>query len=94
VKAQACYALGMYYANANRPADAEKRFEEVIASYGDVPAYRGTLGESAKSQIHEIRDLAVGKTAPEIEGEDVDGKTLKLSEYRGKVVVLDFWGDW
>jgi hypothetical protein len=94
MKAKATFALGMYYANTKRPADAEKRFEDVIASYGDVPSYRGTFGEAAKSQIHEIRDLAVGKTAPEIEGEDVDGKHFKLSEYRGKVVVLDFWGDW
>jgi cytochrome oxidase Cu insertion factor (SCO1/SenC/PrrC family) len=38
--------------------------------------------------------LAIGKVAPEIEGKDVDGKKFKLSEYRGKVVVLDFWGDW
>jgi hypothetical protein len=38
--------------------------------------------------------FAIGKTAPEIEGKDVDGKKFKLSEYRGKVVVLDFWGDW
>ncbi len=36
-------------------------------------------------------DLAVGKPAPEIEGEDIDGKTFKLSDYRGKVVLLDFW---
>lgn len=35
-----------------------------------------------------------GKPAPEIEGEDVDGKSFRLSDYRGKVVVLDFWGDW
>ena len=27
-------------------------------------------------------------------GEDIDGVPFKLSEYRGKVVVLDFWGDW
>ena len=47
-----------------------------------------------KSGVHDMRDLAIGKVAPEIEGEDVDGKTFKLSEYRGKVVVLDFWGDW
>jgi hypothetical protein len=39
-------------------------------------------------------DLAIGKVAPEIEGEDVNGKSFKLSDYRGKVVVLDFWGDW
>jgi hypothetical protein len=38
--------------------------------------------------------LAIGKTAPEIEGEDIDGKKFKLSDYRGKVVVLDFWGNW
>jgi hypothetical protein len=36
----------------------------------------------------------VGLAAPEIEGEDIDGVRFKLSDYRGKVVVLDFWGDW
>ncbi|MBI4659689.1 MAG: PDZ domain-containing protein [Verrucomicrobia bacterium] len=35
-----------------------------------------------------------GKAAPEIEGEDMDGKKFKLSDYRGKAVMLDFWGDW
>ena len=29
--------------------------------------------------------------APEIVGTDQDGKQLKLSDYRGKVVMLDFW---
>jgi cytochrome oxidase Cu insertion factor (SCO1/SenC/PrrC family) len=38
--------------------------------------------------------VAVGKPAPEIEGEDADGKKFKLSDYRGKVVLLDFWGNW
>jgi hypothetical protein len=37
---------------------------------------------------------AVGMKAPEIEGEDIDGKKFKLSDYRGKVVLLDFWGNW
>ncbi|MDP6424698.1 MAG: redoxin domain-containing protein [Planctomycetota bacterium] len=32
--------------------------------------------------------------APDIVGKDIDGHTFKLSDYRGKVVVLDFWGDW
>jgi predicted Zn finger-like uncharacterized protein len=38
--------------------------------------------------------LAVGNVAMEIDGEDIDGKPFKLSDYRGKVVVLDFWGNW
>ena len=36
----------------------------------------------------------VGKAAPEISGVDIDGVDFKLSDYRGKVVMLDFWGDW
>ena len=36
----------------------------------------------------------IGNLAPEISGADIDGVKFKLSDYRGKVVVLDFWGDW
>jgi hypothetical protein len=36
----------------------------------------------------------VGDLAPEIEGDDLDGEPFRLSDYRGKVVVVDFWGDW
>lgn len=38
--------------------------------------------------------LQIGMEAPDIAGEDVDGVPFKLSDYRGKVVVLDFWGFW
>ncbi len=34
------------------------------------------------------------KTAPEIAGVDADGKTFHLSDYRGKVVLLDFWASY
>jgi thiol-disulfide isomerase/thioredoxin len=36
----------------------------------------------------------VGTPAPEIDGEDFDGKRVKLSDYRGKVVVVVFWASW
>jgi cytochrome oxidase Cu insertion factor (SCO1/SenC/PrrC family) len=36
----------------------------------------------------------IGQAAPEITGKDIDNKPMKLSEFRGKVVVLDFWGFW
>ena len=35
-----------------------------------------------------------GQMAPEIDGVDLDNVPFKLSDYRGKVVMLDFWGDW
>ena len=38
--------------------------------------------------------VVLGQLAPEIEGEDIEGAKFKLSDYRGKVVMLDFWGNW
>jgi hypothetical protein len=38
--------------------------------------------------------LDEGKRAFEISGKDTDGKDFNLSDYRGKVVLLDFWGHW
>lgn len=36
---------------------------------------------------------AIGESAREIEGPDLDGVVFKLSDYRGKVIVLSFWGE-
>lgn len=44
--------------------------------------------------IYEAALLEPGLPAPEIAGEDLDGVPFRLSDYRGKVVLLDFWGDW
>jgi hypothetical protein len=52
------------------------------------------LGELAKRFLFRMRHLQPGKPAPEIVGEDIDGKPMKLSDFRGKVVLLDFWGHW
>jgi thiol-disulfide isomerase/thioredoxin len=32
--------------------------------------------------------------APDIVSQDLDGKPMKLSDFRGKVVVLNFWATW
>ena len=46
------------------------------------------------AHAHPPKALGIGQVAPDITGGDVDGKAFKLSDYRGKIVVLDFWGDW
>lgn len=37
---------------------------------------------------------AVGSPAPEFRLADLSGRTVTLAEYRGKVVLLDFWATW
>ncbi|HSV15066.1 MAG TPA: hypothetical protein VLI90_12475 [Tepidisphaeraceae bacterium] len=75
--------------------EAELLFEKVRAEYADVKGgFHETLGKSAEAELFELRELAIGKTAPDIAGEDIAGQPMKLSDFRGKVVLLDFWGDW
>lgn len=78
------------------PLEASRiaRLELVAKDYADVETTRGTLGSRAEGELFELRHLAVGKVAPQIEGEDVDGVAMKLDDFRGKVVLLDFWGHW
>jgi thiol-disulfide isomerase/thioredoxin len=52
------------------------------------------LGEQATLELYECEHLTVGKLAPEIQGEDIDEHRLKLSDDRGKVVVISFWASW
>ncbi len=76
-------------------AEIEAFFERAAERYGDVKLPSGgTVGAQAKSELHEIRHLSVGKKAQDIEGEDQDGKRFKLSDYRGKVVLLYFWSEY
>ncbi len=83
-------------------AQAEKAFESVVSNYGDCPNLRtvgvrpatSTLSGEAEPELYELRHLRIGQAAPEIEGEDLDGTRLKLSDYRGKVILLVFWASW
>lgn len=77
---------------AEAVAEVESVFEQAAEEYGDVELpYNEKIGEIAKKELFAIRHLAIGKEVAEIEGPDQDGIRFKLSDYRGKVVLLYLW---
>ena len=58
---------------------------------------RTSIGEIAKKELENLKGVtlvAVGKDAPEVESVTLEGKKVKLSDYKGKVVLLDIWATW
>ena len=69
--------------------EAAAKFEDVT----NIP-FKISVAERATSELYELRRLSKGKLAPEIRGQDQDGLPLKLTDYRGKVVLLYFWWEY
>ncbi len=68
--------------------------QRVTDEFADVKLDGHPLSDMVKPLLFAKERLAVGKKAIEIEGPDAAGNEFKLSEFRGKVVLLTFWGDW
>lgn len=80
--------------DAKSIARIESLMERIKKDYADVVFEKKTLGEMAEGQLFAMRNLVPGKTAPDLGGVDVAGKKVRLSDHRGKVVLLVFWGSW
>ncbi len=86
---------------ASDPAEREKAraaaaesLERVLTTYPQVSIQGFVLADQAAAMLFEMTHLSPGVVAPDISGVDHSDKPFKLSDYRGRHVVLVFWGDW
>ena len=59
----------------------------------DAKIGEGPLSKAAATEMVAMK-IGVGNPVPDVEGVDADGKKVKLSSYKGKVVLFDFWATW
>jgi len=98
IKAVATYCLASFL-RLNAKDDGNKEeymslFQKVSDEYADIEFRDRPISKMAEGAMFEIEKLKIGEQVPDIEGEDLNGESFKLSDYRGKVVMLDFWGNW
>ncbi|MHC5004066.1 MAG: TlpA family protein disulfide reductase [Planctomycetota bacterium] len=80
---------GMVQGPGADPERAEQLFRSLVKEHPDTEFAR-----KADRYLFEIDHLQVGMKAPHIEGSSPTGEAIKLSQFEGQVVVLDFWGFW
>ena|SRR5688572_23669317 len=83
---------GLFYDDYSGEGDVQRAkgiLNRVLENYRETEA-----AKRAKRAIYAMENLGVGMVAPDFTATDQDGVEFKLSDYRGKVVVVGFWGFW
>lgn len=95
----AMFILGTYQGIANNPGFRIKPLDNDVVSgiinelVGKFPEHQ-SIASIKRSLDAQMNKGPVGKPAPEITLPDTEGKEVKLSSFRGKYVLVDFWASW
>ena len=68
---------------------AREQIQRIVKEYPESPARK-----RAEGMLFEVDNLQIGMVAPDFDATDEKGQKFKLSDFRGKVTVVDFWGFW
>ncbi len=76
-------------------AEVARMARLVADEYSDVEVFRGESGGDAiKPVLYALENLAIGSVLPEATAKRIRGDTESLIQYRGSVLLIDFWATW
>ncbi len=73
---------------------ADLSFVEPLFNCLSAELRNSKTGKKLESTIQMFKQVAIGAVAPDFTQPDINGKPIKLSDFRGKYVLLDFWASW
>ena len=79
---------------AHHRAEQRALIRRALEEFGQVPVRGGKLEALAEPMLKRIEHLSVGSMAQNIAGTDLEGVPMSLDDFRGRVVLLEFWADW
>lgn len=87
-------SLAAFYAMTSLDQTA---YEKELVGYADK--LRGKFSDNPGvqafiKQMDVVKPVSIGHKAPDFAVQSIDGKQVKLSDYKGKYVMLDFWASW
>ncbi len=81
--------------NPEQREEALGYYKRIVSDYPDVSSPRGaTFAAMSSGALFEAKHLQVGLPVPDIASVDETNTAFRLSDYKGKVVLVDFWGFW
>jgi len=87
IKAQARFNIGDAYWRTKDNDRARKAFQTVVNEFPGTE-----YAEAAEGNLREIEFLNLGQPAPAFERTTISGDPISLAGFKGKVLVLKFWG--
>lgn len=94
VKANPSKYMALMAFNSTLPPEFDAIAAEKTFNLFDESLRKSDLGMTLNERIQKIKKTQDGAIAPDFSQNDVNGNAVKLSDFRGKWVLLDFWASW